>query len=106
MRLIDADDFIERLHNVPMVQETIKKAMDHMPTIEPGPQWIPVSERLPKNRQVVLITNCKGNVSFGMYRGIDGIIGGVYWWHWKANTSEGVIAWMPLPEPYQEGDEE
>lgn len=35
MRLIDADDFIERLSHVPMVQEAIRKAMDKMPTIEP-----------------------------------------------------------------------
>ena len=34
MRLIDADDFIARLDHVPMVQDAIKKAMDHMPTIE------------------------------------------------------------------------
>lgn len=33
-RLIDADDFIARLDQVPMVQEAIKKAMDCMPTIE------------------------------------------------------------------------
>ena len=34
MRLIDADDFIERLHNAPMIQEAIRKAMDCMPTID------------------------------------------------------------------------
>jgi len=35
MRPIDADDFIERLSHIPMVQEAIRKAMDKMPTIEP-----------------------------------------------------------------------
>ena len=35
MRLIDADNFIERLSHIPMVQEAIRKAMDKMPTIEP-----------------------------------------------------------------------
>jgi len=34
MRLIDADAFIAKLENVPMVQEAISKAMDTMPTIE------------------------------------------------------------------------
>ena len=34
MRLIDADNFIERLSHIPMVQEAIRKAMDKMPTIE------------------------------------------------------------------------
>ena len=34
MRPIDADDFIERLNHVPMVQEALRIAMDKMPTIE------------------------------------------------------------------------
>ena len=43
-RLINADDFIEKLAHVPMVQEAIKKAMDTMPTVDAVPvvhgRWI------------------------------------------------------------------
>lgn len=27
---------------------------------------------------------------------------GDYYWTWKKNTIEHVLAWMPLPEPYAE----
>lgn len=33
-RLIDADDFIEKLAVAPMIQEAMRKALNHMPTIE------------------------------------------------------------------------
>lgn len=62
--------------------------------------WIPVTERLPEEREVVLITNDKGNVRYGQFRGTRG-----KYWHWKGNTLEEVIAWMPLPEPYREDGE-
>jgi len=48
MRLIDADDFIARLDHVPMVQDAIKKAMDHMPTIEERKtgRWIDMDDHV------------------------------------------------------------
>lgn len=70
-----------------------------------GQQWIPCSERLPKKGEVVLITNEKGNVKHGQYRGYYPS-DKVDWWWWKKNTTETVIAWMPLPEPYKGGESE
>lgn len=68
------------------------------------PKWIPCSERLPEYGKTVLITNAKGNVSYGRFRGVE------FWkedgdscWTWKKNTIEHVLAWMPLPKPW-EGD--
>ena len=58
MRPIDADDFIERLNHVPMVQEALRIAMDKMPTIEPERKkgkWIPCSERLPEDDSEVFV---------------------------------------------------
>lgn len=77
-----------------------------LPSAQTEPQWIPCSERLPKYGENVLITNDKGNVSYGRFRGVE------FWqedgdahWHWKHNTTEHVLAWMPLPEPYtMDGD--
>ena len=70
-------------------------------------RWIPCSERLPKYGKTVLITNAKGNVSYGRFRGVE------FWkedgdscWTWKKNTIEHVLAWMPLPEPYKEEEGE
>lgn len=64
--------------------------------------WIPCSERLPKKGEVVLITNGKGNVRCGQYRSEYDVRGETHYWWWKGKTIERVLAWMPLPEPYEE----
>ena len=55
--------------------------------------WIPVSERLPEDSgYYIATTKCRwGNESFAMF-----YCDGMDW--------ERVIAWMPLPEPYEKGD--
>lgn len=56
-------------------------------------RWIPCSERLPEEARSYLVTNSKWGawcVDRDMF--IDG--------HWAKN--DDVIAWMPLPEPYEE----
>ena len=70
-------------------------------------QWIPCSERLPKKGNVVLITNEKGNVKHGQYRGVHYMAsdGTCNWW-WKGNRTEGVLAWMPLPQPWEGGQDD
>lgn len=59
-------------------------------------RWIPVSERLPEDSSPVLITH-RGGVSYGWYNG--------RYFERGANTNhrklQTVIAWMPLPKPYQ-----
>ena len=64
------------------------------------PKWIPVTERLPDTSDTVLITH-KGGCSIGWYNG--------RFWERGASTNhrklQTVIAWMPLPEPYN-GDKE
>ena len=64
--------------------------------------WIPCSERLPDNPKQVLIC-----VKFVADWGKDYDINlGEYWDGADGWGIEGgeVIAWMPLPEPYKEGD--
>ena len=34
MRLIDADEFLKNLDHSPLIQDAMRKAFDHMPTIE------------------------------------------------------------------------
>lgn len=65
-------------------------------------KWIPVTERLPEKKEIVLITNNKGHVRCGQYQGVFDDKN--YRWWWKHNTLEEVLAWMPLPEPYR-GDQ-
>lgn len=120
MRPIDADDFIERLSHVPMVQEAIRKSMDKMPTIEPERKkgkWIPCSERLPdekdagilkklgiekRSEDVLATVEVKGERMTVTACTYDGK------WDWNmkyAFPDYKVIAWMPLPEPYQGEDQ-
>ena len=74
---------------------------EQMNTIEQAfkkePKWIPVSERLPKENEEVLVTTVWGEVTIGeRYSTIDYFIndGAI-----NANEDE-IIAWMPLPKSY------
>lgn len=63
-------------------------------SLEPEPQWIPVTERLPDKDGRYLVTCSK----IGAWE-VDWNI-----WHCEPKPSwlweQGVTAWMPLPEPY------
>ena len=108
-RYIDADALKKEnerlLHcDFPYLSEiTLEELIDDAPTIDAEPQWIPCSERLPKMKEIVLITNDKGHVRCGQYRGVGFFSknDGRPHWNWKGNTLETVVAWMPLPKPYE-----
>ena len=55
--------------------------------------WIPCSERLPKKKTWVLVTRKSEVVDMEMLSAKG----------WITNIDE-VIAWMPLPAPYTEGE--
>ena len=58
--------------------------------------WIPVSERLPENRNQEVLISLEWGIDIGRYS--DGE------WHseWICHYDDGnVLAWMPLPEPYK-----
>ena len=67
------------------------------------PMWIPVSERLPEEGEEVLVTTEWGSITIGErysandYSIYDGAV--------TADDDE-IIAWMPLPEPYEPQESE
>lgn len=67
------------------------------------PVWIPCSERLPEVRQWVLC-QCRAGIMDVLRLTADG--------SWNKNyphteyMSGFVVAWMPLPEPYQEVEDD
>ena len=79
------------------------------------PRWVPVSERLPdlpQGKDEVLITIEDEDGDRDVYKGFyeDGL-----WWTQMycgcnkigiANPQSRVVAWMPLPEPYEEESED
>ena len=89
------------------VNHRIWKEINELPSAQPEPQWIPCSERLPEDVEIgeeypTVIFCTKDNVYVGFY---EYYLGG-RWWAAEDYTVDKVIAWMPLPEPYQENKDE
>ena len=53
-----------------------------------GNKWIPCSERLPEDKQRVIIQMYNGNMEIIEFSTIG--------------LTDHILAWMPLPEPYKE----
>ncbi len=115
MRLIDADVAIEELtdrsHRAakrvgtdsPFWEGLViaRRIVNNLPTVQPETQWIPVSERLPEESEYYIITANDGvghRTTFAKFQKKAkswNLTGARSYWR--------VIAWMPLPEPYQKG---
>ena len=109
MRLINADALTEKLQKLYVTAfaegdsayhsayRSLAKIVERTPTVN---EWIPVSERLPDKDGRYLTTNSM----IGKW-----IVDWNIWTNepkpsWLYN--HGVIAWMPLPEPYEEIEHE
>lgn len=71
-------------------------------------RWIPVSERLPENRNTVLIwNNDYSSYLLGYYKEDKTCPDNTGWYdEYHGFIHEEVTAWMPLPMPYKEGESE
>lgn len=83
----------------------MERVIDRLPQYYPEnaveeTRWIPCSERLPEDNTDVIICFYNGEVIGMRYLG-NGIFQGVY-----EHTTKAIVAWMPLPKPYREGEDE
>lgn len=63
-------------------------------------KWIPVTEALPEDDEMKFVTAQPKNGAANVNRAyFDG-----QFWHGSGSMSN-VVAWMPLPEPYREGEQ-
>lgn len=104
---IERQDAIDAV-NIGNLSRSIVKALQNiileLPSTEKYGQWIPVSERLPEYGEQVVVNF--HNEQIGRNR-----IGVSYCYVQKEGFFSDVpfeykvVAWMPLPEPYQEGEQ-
>ena len=64
--------------------------------------WIPCSERLPEENQVVILQDFYENITIGkmeIHNGLEGFADDDWW-----SSANNYVAWQPLPEPFKERD--
>lgn len=69
--------------------------LEELKSLREKSKWIPCSERLPENAMNVIAQFSSGTVTELRYAG-NGIFEGIYEY-----STRVIIAWMPLPEPYE-----
>ena len=99
MRLIDADALMEAIRTDVMGGLNYESFIKEAPTIDAAPHWILCEERLPEVGEEVLC-QCRANIIEVLCLEENG-----FWENPSALRSylkSFVVAWMPLPEPYEE----
>ena len=127
MRLIDADAAIKALTEYGNgravyigVEEAVRRIED-LPSIQPEQRWIPCSERMPEEHEWIGTKRFGTTISDEVYVTFEAPDGQRFTDHisfqnGKLSTSDAErmrvwykgakpIAWKPLPEPYQGGEQ-
>ena len=111
MRLIDADALAKEWEGS-YYEGTVKSLLDTALTIEPQQMWIPCSKRLPEDEYVLIskkptkISGDKWCIGIAI-RTVDPRSRKIQWRDsgFGVIQDDKVLAWMPLPEAYREGEE-
>ena len=86
---------INVMYNNPFEYQTLSNMIDELLEQQSKTEWIPVSERLPEDYIHVLCQFYLGGMGeCYLAHGVFHVVGGV------VMTCNEVIAWMPLPQPY------
>jgi len=85
-----------------LLLEVNKAICNNLKVLEPEPEWIPVSERMPKENETVLINYCRLNERSVRMAIWDELHCRFYNSEYTKYVSvDFVTAWMPLPKPYE-----
>lgn len=105
------------------LKTAIESEINNVPSAD-RPQWIPCSESLPAEGEVVLVCmklqfhkaewEEQRSIEFGRINSKRYDFDGIGWeWlnesgadYWQGDWNNSIIAWMPLPEPYHGGEEQ
>ena len=85
------------------VADAIHGLIRALPSAQPEPQWISCSESLPEAQTEVIVscTDDSGDTKF-RYTSSGWVTTDKEYWIADNEINNFVVAWMPLPEPYQE----
>ena len=84
--------------NAETVYGYIKKLCDDIKALPSAQQWIPCSERLPKDDETVIVTRDNDIIAIATFE-VGEVNNG--WWLDFWYSEDNVKAWMPLPKPYK-----
>ena len=109
-RLLKESDVLRIAFQLPLVvNSAFADAVKALPSADrPQGEWIPCSERLPRPYTEVLVCDECGWISLESYRPCDVTEKDSGWstlTRIKIPT-DGIIAWMPIPEPWKGADDE
>ena len=112
MRLIDADELIKYLKQYHSMSQGVISDVEHFPTAhmaiealekQATSEWIPCSERLPEIEKEVLV-QWRPYLSSDIEMNILVLTKSGEWVCGLGRINGRAIAWMPLPEPYKDGE--
>lgn len=87
---------IDYLHSVGWLQEHDRILTE---SVKPEPKWIPVTEALPINDVIVSVLDNSGDTPY-RFTSVGWCTPDGQYWVVDNEICYGVIAWMPLPEPW------
>lgn len=88
---------IEALEENESLAKSLNDAAELIHKLQKKNEWIPCSERLPETDRQVIVQTEHGLITDGRWTGDT-------WFTTDDYTCYGVVAWMPLPEPYKESE--